>query len=66
MNGGQAVATSSKDCSILASNVETGSLIARLEDAHENAINTFINITESIVASADDQGSLLLGSVDFM
>ncbi|XVF61005.1 hypothetical protein PTKIN_Ptkin08bG0093400 [Pterospermum kingtungense] len=56
INGGQAVATGSKDCSILATDVETGSVIARLENAHENPINTLINLTESTVASGDDEG----------
>ncbi|KAA3464496.1 WD repeat-containing protein 55-like protein [Gossypium australe] len=58
INGGQAVATGSKDCSILATDVETGSVIARLENAHENAINSLINLTESTVATGDDEGCI--------
>ncbi|XP_022774723.1 WD repeat-containing protein 55 isoform X2 [Durio zibethinus] len=58
INGGQAVATGSKDCSILATDVETGSVIARLENAHENANNSLINLTESTVASGDDEGCI--------
>ncbi|KAK8577894.1 hypothetical protein V6N13_076570 [Hibiscus sabdariffa] len=50
--------TGSKDCSILATDVETGSVIARLENAHENAINSLINLTESTVASGDDEGCI--------
>ncbi|OMO50518.1 hypothetical protein COLO4_38041 [Corchorus olitorius] len=58
INGGQAVATGSKDCSILATDVETRSVIARLENAHENAINSLINLTNSTVASGDDEGCI--------
>ncbi|OMO57129.1 hypothetical protein CCACVL1_25978 [Corchorus capsularis] len=58
INGGQAVVTGSKDCSILATDVETGSVIARLENAHENAINSLINLTDSTVASGDDEGCI--------
>ncbi|GKV08901.1 hypothetical protein SLEP1_g20472 [Rubroshorea leprosula] len=58
INGGQAVATGSKDCSILATNVETGATIARLENAHENAIYKLINLTESTIASGDDEGCI--------
>lgn len=82
-----AVATGSKDCSIVAMDVETGSVIARLENAHEyvltvfwstfclfiffnwllkhyfirmyrNAINSLINLTESTVATGDDEGCI--------
>ncbi|KAH1106635.1 hypothetical protein J1N35_010403 [Gossypium stocksii] len=41
INGGQAVATGSKDCSILATDVETGSVIARLENAHDYVLTAF-------------------------
>lgn len=58
INGGRALATGSKDCSILATDVETGSVIARLENAHENAINSLINLSESTVASGDDEGCI--------
>lgn len=58
INGGQAVATGSKDCSILASDVETGATIARLENAHENAINSLTNLTVSTIASGDDEGCI--------
>lgn len=86
VSAGSAVATGSKDCSILATDVETGSVIARLENAHEwvlssflglfcfsfsyvicfsnaslfglcrNPINTLINLSESTVATGDDEG----------
>ncbi|GKV14842.1 hypothetical protein SLEP1_g25652 [Rubroshorea leprosula] len=58
INGGQAVATGSKDCSILATDVETGATIARLENAHENAIYRLTNLTESTIASGDDEGCI--------
>uniref|UniRef100_A0A0E0QCA3 WD repeat-containing protein 55 n=1 Tax=Oryza rufipogon TaxID=4529 RepID=A0A0E0QCA3_ORYRU len=48
----------SADCSILASDVETGKPIARLEDAHENGINRLVCLTETTVASGDDEGCI--------
>ncbi|KAB5516632.1 hypothetical protein DKX38_027280 [Salix brachista] len=56
INDGQAIITGSSDRSILATDLETGSPIARLENAHEDAIFSLINLTESTVASGDDQG----------
>ncbi|MED6186148.1 WD domain repeat-containing protein 55 [Stylosanthes scabra] len=56
INGGHAVLTGSPDCSILATDVETGATIARLENAHEAAVNRLINLAESTVASGDDDG----------
>ncbi|KAH9801503.1 hypothetical protein KPL71_001061 [Citrus sinensis] len=50
--------TGSTDRSILATDVETGATIARLEDSHEDAIYSLINVTESTVASGDDQGCI--------
>ncbi|KAF3447858.1 hypothetical protein FNV43_RR08564 [Rhamnella rubrinervis] len=38
--------------------VETGSTIARLEDAHGDAVNRIINLTESTIASGDDEGCI--------
>ncbi|XP_028185772.1 WD repeat-containing protein 55-like isoform X2 [Glycine soja] len=58
INGGRAILTGSPDCSILATDVETGSTIARLDDAHEAAVNRLINLTESTVASGDDEGCI--------
>lgn len=88
-----ALLTGSPDCSILATDVETGSTIARLDNAHEwvdlllwltchdlayrfmcvhsflifyavfllwcrGAVNRLINLTESTVASGDDEGCI--------
>ncbi|GAV86183.1 WD40 domain-containing protein [Cephalotus follicularis] len=58
INNGQAIVTGSKDCSILATDVETGSPIARLENSHDDAIYSLINLTESTIASGDDQGCI--------
>uniref|UniRef100_A0A7N0UKX3 WD repeat-containing protein 55 n=1 Tax=Kalanchoe fedtschenkoi TaxID=63787 RepID=A0A7N0UKX3_KALFE len=58
INGGQAILTGSPDCSILATDVETGSAIARLEDSHGAAINRLVNLTESTIASGDDDGCI--------
>ncbi|KAF7809548.1 WD repeat-containing protein 55 [Senna tora] len=58
INEGRALLTGSPDCSILATDVETGSSIARLDNAHEAAVNRLINLTESTVASGDDDGCI--------
>ncbi|KAK2404014.1 WD repeat-containing protein [Trifolium repens] len=58
INGGRALLTGSPDCSILATDVETGSIIARIDNAHEAAVNKLINLTESTVASGDDEGCI--------
>lgn len=56
VNEGRAILTGSPDCSILATDVETGSAIIRLEDSHGAAINRLVNLTESTIASGDDEG----------
>ncbi|TKY53636.1 WD repeat-containing protein 55-like [Spatholobus suberectus] len=58
INSGHALLTGSPDCSILATDVETGSTIACLDNAHEAAVNRLINLTESTVASGDDEGCI--------
>ncbi|XP_052204631.1 WD repeat-containing protein 55 [Diospyros lotus] len=58
INEGHAIITGSPDCSILATDVETGSAIARLENAHGAAVNRIINLTESTIASGDDEGCI--------
>ncbi|KAH0886781.1 hypothetical protein HID58_062877, partial [Brassica napus] len=50
------IVTASADCSILATDVETGASVAHLEHAHEDAVNTLITVTETTIASGDDQG----------
>lgn len=56
INDGRAILTGSPDCSILATDVETGAKVAHLEHAHTAAVNRIINLTESTVASGDDEG----------
>ncbi|XP_075501746.1 WD repeat-containing protein 55 [Primulina tabacum] len=56
VNEGRAIVTGSPDCSILASDTETGSPITRLENSHGAAVNRIVNLTESTVASGDDEG----------
>ncbi|ESW03612.1 hypothetical protein PHAVU_011G028400 [Phaseolus vulgaris] len=58
INGGRVLLTGSPDCSILATDVETGSTITRIDNAHEAAVNRLINLTESTVASGDDEGCI--------
>ncbi|KAJ4964985.1 hypothetical protein NE237_016834 [Protea cynaroides] len=58
VDGGRAILTGSPDCSILATDVETGSTIARLEDAHGAAVNRLVNLTETTIASGDDEGCI--------
>ncbi|XP_006658922.2 WD repeat-containing protein 55 [Oryza brachyantha] len=57
-DSGNVILTGSADCSILASDVETGKPIARLEDAHENGINRLVCLAETTVASGDDEGCI--------
>lgn len=56
INEGRAILTGSPDCSILATDVETGSAVARLENSHEGAVNRLVNLTETTIASGDDEG----------
>ncbi|KAL3527321.1 hypothetical protein ACH5RR_011977 [Cinchona calisaya] len=58
INEGRAIVTGSPDCSILATDVETGSAITRLENSHGAAVNRIVNLTESTVASGDDDGCI--------
>ncbi|XP_051208898.1 WD repeat-containing protein 55 [Lolium perenne] len=58
VDSGTVILTGSADSSILASDVETGKAIARLEDAHDNAINRVVCLTETTVASGDDEGCI--------
>ncbi|CAN6843376.1 unnamed protein product [Brassica oleracea] len=55
------IVTASADCSILATDVETGASVAHLEHAHEDAVNTLITVTETTIASGDDQGCVKNG-----
>ncbi|XP_073110082.1 WD repeat-containing protein 55-like [Elaeis guineensis] len=66
VDSGRVILTASPDCSILAMDVETGTAIARLEDAHGLAefirlcsfchVNRLVNLTETTIASGDDEG----------
>uniref|UniRef100_A0A0D6R6E7 WD repeat-containing protein 55 n=1 Tax=Araucaria cunninghamii TaxID=56994 RepID=A0A0D6R6E7_ARACU len=58
VDSGRSVLTASPDCSILATNVETGQPIARLDNAHGAAVNRLINLTETTIASGDDDGTI--------
>ncbi|MCO5563554.1 hypothetical protein L7F22_017199 [Adiantum nelumboides] len=55
---GHYVLTASPDCSILATNIETGQSVARLTSAHRSPINRLINLTECTIASGDDDGTI--------
>ncbi|KAL5570157.1 hypothetical protein UlMin_026732 [Ulmus minor] len=58
IDDGCAIVAGSLDCSILATDVETGGTIARLEDAHGEAINKIINLYQSKIAFGDDGGCI--------
>lgn len=58
INEGRAIVTGSPDCSILATDIETGSEIVRLENSHGAAVNRIVNLTESTIASGDDEGCI--------
>ncbi|KAL6515120.1 hypothetical protein OROHE_018752 [Orobanche hederae] len=54
----EAIVTGSPDCSILATDVETGVQIARMENSHGAAVNRIVNLTESTIASGDGEGCI--------
>uniref|UniRef100_A0A1J3F7T6 WD repeat-containing protein 55 n=1 Tax=Noccaea caerulescens TaxID=107243 RepID=A0A1J3F7T6_NOCCA len=56
IDDGQRIVTASADCSIRATDVETGASVAHLENAHEDAVNTLMTVTETTIASGDDKG----------
>ncbi|RZC62889.1 hypothetical protein C5167_024641 [Papaver somniferum] len=58
INEGRAIVTCSPDFSILVTDVETGAAIARSENAHEAAVNRLVNLTETTIASGDDEGCI--------
>lgn len=58
INAGSSVLTASPDCSILATNVETGQRVARLDNAHRATVNRLINLTETTIASGDEDGTI--------
>lgn len=58
INEGRVILTGSPDCSILATDVETGSPVARLENCHEKAVNRLVNLTETTIASGGDEGCI--------
>ncbi|KAL8541526.1 hypothetical protein ACS0TY_002700 [Phlomoides rotata] len=58
VNEGRAIVTGSPDCSILATDVETGAEVARLENSHGAAVNRIVNLAESTIASGDDEGCI--------
>ncbi|XP_059293813.1 WD repeat-containing protein 55 [Lycium ferocissimum] len=66
INEGRAIVTGSPDCSILATDVETGSEIIRLENSHGAAVNRIVNLTESTIASGDDEGCIKLAFPNYL
>ncbi|XP_057777587.1 WD repeat-containing protein 55-like [Salvia miltiorrhiza] len=58
VNEGRAIVTGSPDFSILATDVETGAAIARFDNSHGAAVNRIVNLTESTIASGDDEGCI--------
>ncbi|CAL4893040.1 unnamed protein product [Urochloa decumbens] len=58
VDSGKVILSGSADCSVLASDVETGKAIAHLEDAHENGINRLVCLTETTIATGDDEGCI--------
>ncbi|KAL5577846.1 hypothetical protein UlMin_019545 [Ulmus minor] len=58
IDDGRAIVMGLPDRLILAIDVETSGTIARLEDAHGEAINKIINLHQSKIASRDDGGCI--------
>ncbi|GJS98693.1 WD repeat-containing protein 55 [Tanacetum coccineum] len=52
------IVTGSPDCSILATDIETRSPVARLENCHKNAVNRLVNLTESTITFGGDDGCI--------
>uniref|UniRef100_A0A0A9E1A0 Uncharacterized protein n=1 Tax=Arundo donax TaxID=35708 RepID=A0A0A9E1A0_ARUDO len=55
-DSGKVIVSASAGCSVLASDVETGKAIARLEDAHENGIDRVVCLTATTVATSGGEG----------
>ncbi|XP_078438345.1 transducin family protein / WD-40 repeat family protein [Wolffia australiana] len=58
IDSGGVILTGSSDCSILATDVETGTPINRLENAHEHPVSRMVNLTEATIATGDDEGCI--------
>uniref|UniRef100_A0A1D1YF39 WD repeat-containing protein 55 n=1 Tax=Anthurium amnicola TaxID=1678845 RepID=A0A1D1YF39_9ARAE len=58
IDSGRVILTASADCSILATDVETGNPTVRLENAHEDPVNRLAILTETSVATGDDEGCI--------
>ncbi|KAF9587505.1 hypothetical protein IFM89_003523 [Coptis chinensis] len=53
-----AILTVSPDFSSLATDVQMGATIARLDNAHEAAVNRLVNLIETTIASGDNNGCI--------
>ncbi|CAN6486734.1 unnamed protein product [Victoria cruziana] len=58
LKSGSVVLTSSADHSIVATDLETGRPTARMENAHGDAVNRLVNLTETTISSGDDMGCI--------
>ncbi|KAG8368880.1 hypothetical protein BUALT_Bualt15G0092600 [Buddleja alternifolia] len=65
VNEGRAIITGSEDRSILAMDVETGTAIARLKNSHRAPISRVVNLTESTIASGDDEGCIKVWDIQY-
>nr|KAJ0208510.1 hypothetical protein LSAT_V11C500295720 [Lactuca sativa] len=58
INEGRVILIGSPDCSIIATDIETGPPVARLENSHKKAVNMLVNLTETTIASRGDEGHI--------
>lgn len=57
---GSQLITASKDKSIQVIDMTAGSVAAKIKDAHESAVFSLLLVTDNLVATGDDEGSLKL------
>jgi|TARA_B100000073_G_scaffold341004_1_gene341629 hypothetical protein len=56
VDGGGVLLSGGADACIVATDVATGSTVARLENAHATSINRIITLSGNVIASGDDDG----------
>ncbi|KXS18853.1 WD40 repeat-like protein [Gonapodya prolifera JEL478] len=57
---GTGLYSASKDKSLLLTDVETGKVLGRKKDAHESPVNILLTLSETMIATGDDDGTVKL------
>ena len=58
VDGGKTLLSGGGDCSVVATDVVTGTTVARLENAHASPVNRLITLQEHLIATGDDEGTV--------